>query len=436
MRIHDQSRRILLLPITLAMITCASSLLASDNELNLTRVNPPAAPGSLAPATSLAPDGRSVLLSWLELVDTETQDNTRQERPHYRLRFSRFQEESWSDPLTIVEHVPFFANWADTPSILQVDDGRLFAHWLEKSGEGTFAYDVRIASSNDDGMTWTHIGAAHNDGTQTEHGFVSLVPEADGIRAFWLDGREMAIDDDADDEGHGSGNMNLRSALVSDRVTRGIRLDERICECCGTSAITTRTGPVIFYRDRSMDEVRDIWMVRYDGMEWTAPEPVHVDGWIIPGCPVNGPASASLGTNIAVAWYTAANSLPQIRVAFSKDEGKTFQKPFILDDGQPLGRVDVVLTPDGDAIVSWLDSGSLFGAILARRISPDGRMSPTISLTSSSIQRSSGFPRLTRLQNTLLLVWTEDEPALQVRAAWFNLDQFPRIMDEIAPIAD
>jgi hypothetical protein len=68
----------------------------------------------------------------------------------------------------------------------------LAAHWLVKRGSATYAYDVNITQSKDGGKSWSKPIVPHRDNTQTEHGFVSLIPLNDGrLGANWLDGRNM-----------------------------------------------------------------------------------------------------------------------------------------------------------------------------------------------------------------------------------------------------
>lgn len=413
----------------------ASSTAARAQGPILVPVDPPAGPGSLAPNVSVLTDG-AALLSWLESVESDESAPGRHGMPsEFRLRIATYRDGRWSEPRTVIEGVPFFANWADVPSVVEAADGALIAHWLQRSGDGPYAYDVQLARSDDNGGTWTPLGVAHNDGVETEHGFVSLIAESGGARAFWLDGRDMAAvgeDDAGDGHGHAGGAMTLRTARITDRVSDGVLLDDRVCECCNTAAVMTETGPIVFYRDRSPGEIRDIWMIRYDGMEWTAPKPVHADNWMIPGCPVNGPAAAGRGSTVVVAWYTAADSRPQVNAVFSTDSGRTFGPEIVLDDTQPLGRVDVVLDERNEAIACWLDAGPMGGSIAARRVAPDGRVGPAVTLATSSLQRSSGFPRLARLHDSMLLVWTEDAPVLRVRAASLDSASIPGIRDESA----
>jgi hypothetical protein len=372
-----------------------------------TEIDPPAGEGAVAP--NLVQVGDGALLTWLEPADPSDESSD----AVYRLRFAGFDGDAWGPPATIVEGRDLFVNWADVPSIARAADGALVAHWLQRSGADTYAYDVMLARSTDGGGTWKRLGAAHDDGTKTEHGFVSLVPQTHGVRAFWLDGREMG--------GHGAGDMTLRTALVGESISAGVVLDPRVCECCSTSAVMTTDGPLITYRDRSAAEVRDIFVVRFAKGAWTAPQRVHDDKWTISACPVNGPAVDARGRLVAVAWYTAANR-PVVRVAFSGDAGATFGPPITVDDGWPVGRVDVVLDPSGHAVVCWLAKGPHRGAIMLRRFSADGRTSSPMLAARASVARSGGFPKMVAVGRSLLLAWTEDGDTTRLRAARLPLE--------------
>ncbi len=58
-------------------------------------------------------------------------------------------------------------------------DGLMAAHWLAKKPGGTYAYDVMMSVSPT-GRSWGTPFSPHDDGTPTEHGFVSLFPVAIG----------------------------------------------------------------------------------------------------------------------------------------------------------------------------------------------------------------------------------------------------------------
>jgi hypothetical protein len=387
------------------------------HALTIRASDSPAGLDSREPELTATGDGR-ILLSWVEKVGAK----------RYALRFAMRDREKWSRPGTVAEGENWFVNWADFPSVIVLRDGSLAAHWLVKSGTGTYAYDVNIASSKDGGKTWGKPIMPHTDGTQTEHGFVSLLAVADGrMGAVWLDGRNLENVKEAHNENGENTplpvSMTLRYATIGadGDLSDEAQLDERVCECCQTSAALTSEGAIAVYRDRSDREVRDIYSVRRQDSNWTAPRPVHADNWEINGCPVNGPSVSADGRRVAIAWYTEAGTSPRVKAVFSDDAGATFGGPVEVDDGEALGRVDVLLLPDGSALVCWMAGSAEAGAIKVRRVRPDGSLGPTSVVAKTSISRSSGFPRMALLADEVHFAWTEFGTPSQVRTAIANI---------------
>lgn len=356
----------------------------------------PAGTGSGQPNLAVASDGR-VYLSWIERLG----------EGRFSLRFSKLEKEKWSAPQTIAEGSKWFVNWADFPSMIALPDGSLAAHWLAKSGPGTFEYDVTISRSFDGGKTWGKPFVPHRDGVKAEHGFVSLFAAKDGnLAAVWLDGREMKPSEGSHDHGHG--NMMLRYVKIKrdGTLTDEAVLDTRVCECCQTSAAMTADGPVVVYRDRSEQEIRDTSIVRLRDGQWSQPISVFQDGWQINGCPVNGPSVAAAGRRVAVAWYTGANNKPRVKLAFSNDAGASFGEPITVDEGNPAGRVETLLLADGSALVCWLEKIQGGGEVRVRRVRPDGKFDPAMVVSATGAARSNGFPQMVRVGKTLVFAWT------------------------------
>ena len=150
---------------------------------------------------------------------------------------------------------------------------------MQKSDQGTYTYDVKLNYKNRDSTTWKKNLILHTDGTKTEHGFVSMIPAYDTDEFFvtWLDGRNT-LESELTNHENGShssrGAMTLRGARINlqGNVVNSTELDHSICDCCQTSAAMTLKGPVVVYRDRTEEEIRDISIVRWqDNDTWTAP---------------------------------------------------------------------------------------------------------------------------------------------------------------------
>lgn len=375
--------------------------------LSVSESQSPAGPDSRDPELVSTPDGR-VILSWVEV----TGENA------YALRFAVRDAAGWSEPRTVAQGDNWFVNWADFPSVIALADGSLAAHWLVRSGTGTYAYDVNVSRSADGGKTWERPLVPHTDGTQTEHGFVSLLPLQDGrLGAVWVDGR--ATKDVKKESGPLPVSMQLRYAAIDarGRLSDEALLDERICECCQTSAAMTSEGPIAVYRDRSEKEVRDISFVRQRPGGWSAPATVHADNWQLNACPINGPSVAADGRRVALAWFTGEGDSPRVQVAFSADAGATFGTPARVDDGDALGRVDVVMLADGSALVCWMSGGPEGGANKVRRVTADGSLGPVTVIARTDVSRSSGLPRMARMGDTVFFAWTQFGKPSQVRTA-------------------
>lgn len=360
-------------------------------------VDPPSGAGAMAP--NLASGRDSVFLTWLERAG---------DGPGHALYLSELRGHQWTAPRQIATGDAFFANWADLPAATETADGTRFAHWLRRLGPDTYAYGAMLARSQDGGETWENLGLLHDDDSPTEHGFVSYVPLPDGgAQAFWLDGRAMPD----------GGGMQLRTAhLADERPKASTILDERVCECCATDAALTATGPMVVYRDRSATEIRDIAVVRATGEGWSEPAVIHDDGWQIHGCPVNGPAIATEGARVAVAWFSAGAPHARVAVAFSDDGGANFSAPMVVDDATPLGRVDVALDLEGRALVSWLGSSDEGAEIRWRRMAPDGKNGALRVAATTTAKRSAGMPRINRRGDDLLFAWVDDAEPSRIRA--------------------
>jgi len=297
----------------------------------------------------------------------------------------------------------------------------MLAHWLTNHGDEKYAYDIKLALSNDGGKSWGAPILPHRDNTPTEHGFVSLLPwDDDEFLIAWLDGRKFSPSSKGY-AGHGepTHEMALMAALIDSTgdLSEEILLDPRVCECCQTSAALINGGAVIVYRDRSAEEIRDIGIVRYRNGRWLEPQTVHSDGWKIEGCPVNGPAVDAIDDHVAVAWYTGADEASRVKIVFSENGGAHFGQPIQVDDGNPIGRVDLVMLPGGAALVSWLEQDGGSAKICVRAVAPDGVRGPARTIAQVSSQRASGFPRLARNDSESVIVWTDADEPSHVRTA-------------------
>ena len=342
---------------------------------------------SMGPQLTASPNG--TVMSWMEQNDAT-----------FTLRFAELPGAGqWTSPRSVTSGTDWFVSGVDPPAVMRLRDGSLVAFWYKAVDLATEAYDTLMATSRDDGKTWSKPFSPHHDRTKSQHGFASLfewpAAQGGGLGLVWLDGRAGA-------------DMGLHSARFDGawKQTAEASINQRVCECCPTGVALASGGPVVAFRDRSPEEVRDIHVLRRDGDSWAEPVPVFAKHWQVDSCPVNGPSIAAAGDNVAVAWFEAPDDDGHAYVAFSSDGGRTFGTPVRVDDQASLGHVGVAMLDGGAAAVTWVefDNGSRFRV---RKVESSGARSAAVHIAGGEGRYVSGIPRLTRVGNQLLFAWTE-----------------------------
>lgn len=386
----------------LVSLTCGASILLSACSEPVATLGSHAEPlvvpfrGEVTAPRLAGGDNGNLILSWL----APEEDGT-------ALQFSRYYQNQWSPLTTVVEKIHMFVNWADLPSVVPLGGQRLAAHWLVKRPGDVYTYDIAFAQSTNNGYSWTEPVAPHDDGTPTEHGFVSIFPYQDEAGLIWLDGRETANDRDADDATVIG--MALRSGFIdSAQAIDGEQLvDDLICDCCQTDVAITSSGPVAVYRNRTVDEIRDISVARLLNGVWQPGGSIAADNWLIAACPVNGPAIVAGGSFVAVAWFTGADK-PTVRVSTSTDSGESFADPSNVVEGDTLGRVGLALLDSGHVAVSWLRGVSNeSNEVLVRHVARDGSIGPIVTIAVGAAALT--VPQMVRLEDKLIFAWTESQ---------------------------
>ncbi|MCH9661241.1 MAG: hypothetical protein K0U54_10065 [Bacteroidetes bacterium] len=372
--------------------------------------------GSDSQLPRLFSTGEDLYFSWVEKIDST-----------HVLKYAGYTPDGdlqeWWNETEIISGKDWFVNWADFPAIAVNKRGDVLTNFLEKSANGTYTYDVKLNLYNVESHLTKKNFILHDDGTQSEHGFVSMRPyAANSFMVTWLDGRDTVGKE------HGGGQMTLRGALVFEdgTIDYDTLLDERVCDCCQTAtAIGANDRIIVAYRDRSEDEVRDISVV-YWTMEdgWSTPKTVGNDQWQIAVCPVNGPSMDAFGDNIALAWFTAADEEGAVNVSFSRDGAESFDQVLRIDSGNATGRVDITMLSPTEAAVLWMEPKGDEEVVQLVKVMADGTKGSPIEISKTSSERASGFPQLERVGDRLFVAWTiVGENTSHIEMAFVSLDQ-------------
>jgi hypothetical protein len=369
----------------------------------------PGGAGSGQPRLAAAVD-RTPVLSWLEPASDGV-----------ALRFARFTAGAFGPPLEVTGGRDLFVNWADMPSVQPMSGDVWATHWLRLVEGSAGAYNVATAVSRDGGRSWGAPVQLNDDAALAEHGFVELFAWNDAIGAFWLDGRQLAEwSFDEPDKLLGTSLRLARLDRTGAVVAREI-VDELVCDCCQPDMVMAAAGPIVAYRDRTPDEIRDIVVRRHADGAWSDAIVVAADGWHIEGCPVNGPAIAAAGDSVAVAWFTAAGNNPRVRLARSGDGARSFAPAVDIDGAGSFGQVGLLLERDGTAIVTWWRRAAGGGLDLAvRTVGADGALGELRVLAHGAEAQPVDVPQIIAVGDDALVAWTTLDAGGTVHTFLFN----------------
>jgi hypothetical protein len=393
-----------------AVAVASFALAACDSERAADGSSPASSPrdvpfpggaDSAQPRFAAASDG-TPLLSWLEPAGEAV-----------ALRYATYQAGTFAAPREVTSGEDLFVNWADLPSVQPITTDVWAAHWLKLAPDSAGAYHVATAVSADGGRTWSAPVQLNDDNAIAEHGFVELFAWNDRIAAFWLDGRQLA--EWSFDEPDALLGTSLRFAQLdySGAVVAREIVDELVCDCCQPDRALASAGPVVAYRDRTPEEIRDIVVRRYAGGRWQEPVAAGADGWHIEGCPVNGPAIAAAGDRVGVAWFTAANDDARVRFAWSSDGAASFEPAVDLDAAGSFGQVGLLLDDAGTAIVTWWRAAAGGGTdLVLRTVAAEGLLGELRVVAHSATGQPVDVPQVIRAGDDVLVAWTSlDEDA-------------------------
>jgi len=384
---------------------CNSRRASSIRQSNWRELSVPAGSGGFSPRVSARADGR-LILSWLEPTDKSTA----------ALLFSIWDNKGWSKPATIAEGRPFSRDRAAAPGVIGLSSKNLIAYWSQRVPiveRERNEIELYMASSTDDGGHWAEPALVNRAAAQPgeDNGYASAAPlnETDAT-LIWLDGRNWETEKRVA--------LMARTVRTDRTMNATSLLDGDTCTCCSTAIVKTGSGLFAAYRGHTAENIRDISVTRTVVGNWSQPRVVHGDHWHIEACPVNGPHLAADGDRITVIWFSAAQDKPEVKLAHSANGGADFSAPVRVDEGNAIGRAQVVLLPDGSAIAIWLENSSGTARLLARRVRDDGALEGILELAKGA---DLGYPHAARAAGGVLVTWAERSVASAVHAGLLRI---------------
>lgn len=397
---------------TILCFVGASLLVAAcrNEDAPLFTITPHPLPAEKGEAVQLSGDETGkVYASWIEPGDSGT----------YAFRYARFEDNGWSEPTLIARgDQGWFVNWADMPRLAPYrgDPLSMAAFWLQRSSRQPYDHHILISQTRDGGQTWQAPVMPYEVRIPAFYGLCKLLPLPNGrMLVAWQDGRETVIE-----LPHGgrtvpnfNGHLSLQTVEIDPdgQLYETAQVDDMISELCPFDVALTDAGPVIAYRDVEPGKIKDIAITRSVNGVWTTPQKLFPDRWEVSYFTLDGPAIDADGNRVAVAWYSSPNDVPQVKLALSNNAGETFSQPIRIDNGQPVGKVDVAFISKDRIVVSWVEKEETGSYLMTALVTARGRILGKQEISPVDEAKPAGFPVLARTTNGALLAWKETSEA-------------------------
>lgn len=276
----------------------------------------------------------------------------------------------------------------DPPTIAVSMDGTIYVGWTAKAGTEGHGSDLYLSTSRDGGRSFAPAVKVNDDAVPGVHAMHSLAVSNDGrVHLAWLDERNLAPTVSEQNAAgqkkmeHMERNREVFTSFSTDggrTFSANRRVASEACPCCKTSlAVGTDAHVYVGWRQVLPGEYRHIAVASSaDGGEtYSQPVIVSDDQWVIPGCPVSGPALSVAGDGaLRVMWFTAGErGTTGLYWAESRDMGQTFSERKLFAGGQAFGTPLLLASGASKPFVVWGDNNGGTSRVLTAPLMTEGK---------------------------------------------------------------
>lgn len=363
----------------------------------------------IGPSIGVSPNGKWFALAWTEGTRVWWLRGSSEVGGRLRL----------DTPQVVADTTHPFAAFDEDPPKAAVDNaGQVAIAWMARPTTRNVGAVIAIARpdlEHDRGLAVTRI---ESPDTASFLLCESIAYDDDGgLVAVWMDGGRP-------DDAHGdSGELQCATASPQGAFDKITTLADSACTCCRTGLVWL--GPEQFaltYRGVATGNVRDVHfgVLNDEGENGSGPAIVRTsqalvrnDGWVIAGCPSEGPSVAPVGSNAAyVAWYTegAPRGLYLARLEPSRgldgNRWRTLQAG-LIDSRAEAKHPTVTTLSSGRPFVVFDGPTPEGGRALYARVERGGKLVAPMRFTTAN-RAERGIP-VRWGRNGVLIAWQETD---------------------------
>ncbi|WP_457618639.1 exo-alpha-sialidase [Lutibacter sp.] len=339
----------------------------------------------------------NIILSWSEEIDTLNTNI---------LKFKIFNgiSKKFGKTITVAPSVGMQSHQESMAKVAKSAKGILYAIFRieDKNSKRRFAGSIYYSISEDGGDSWSEKIKLVEEGESASQSFydVALLPDGE-LGLCWLDSRKLEKEKDGSTLYFAKTNANL--GFLNEKPVAG-----STCQCCRTDIfVETNNNINIAFRNIAEGSIRDMYRVESQdvGKTFSNPEPMGKDNWKIDGCPHTGPSFADNSKELAVTWFTGANSGAGIFFKKITDEISIYENKMLITT---VGRhPQMEALPNGNYYIVYEDyykvENQTYNNIVLHTIKHDGTQ--TRKVISSYNTKNDHAVLIKNGVNELLVAW-------------------------------
>ncbi|WP_457615782.1 exo-alpha-sialidase [Lutibacter sp.] len=339
----------------------------------------------------------NILLNWSEEVDSA--------KTHV-LKYKVFNTATnkFGKTITVTSSLGLQPHHESMAKIAKTASGVLYAIFRIKVSDpkNRFAGNIYYATSEDNGKSWSvKRKLVQVEGAMSQSFYdVALLPDGE-LGLCWLDSRKIEKDKNGSTLFFAKTKGNL--GFFDEKPIAG-----STCQCCRTDLFVSPDNSIhIGYRNITEGSIRDMYSVSStdNGASFSTPVRMGIDNWKIDGCPHTGPSFANNLKDLAVTWFTGADSGAGIFFKNLSDEMLLPESKLLITT---VGRhPQMTALPNGNFYIVYEDyykvEGQTFNNIVLHVIKKDGTELNKIISPYNSVNNHAVITKLG--DNSLLIAW-------------------------------
>ncbi len=290
------------------------------------------------------------------------------------------------------------------PKIAIKGNGTIVAIYETSSPTKTnqWAGFIRYMLSSDKGKTWSQPKYLSKDTSAgTDHSFASITRLSDGeVGASWLD--------ESFDPKIPGRPVVFAKTNGANEFGKEILIDSLACECCRTAISSSDNGKVgIVFRNILNGSIRDMSIAVSDnnGNSFSKAVSFSNDGWVVNGCPHNGPSVSTDNKKMFAAWFTGGNPSGVYYAELDENKKIAFKKKICGN----ARYIQLCVMPGGERMMAFnktvLEGDSVYGKIVVGKV-VDGQF---FQKDISSAHTHASYPVIQVLgKNNVVVAWSEN----------------------------